>query len=85
MTKIISIRQLRDQIIRIQNFIVPLDKLNENEMCSWQKTMNKVGGGLKEEDPPKSILYLAMTLEKPLGCENKDLYDLKAFSKMLKC
>ena len=47
--------------------------------------MNKIGGGWKEEDPPKPILYLAMTLEKPLGCENKDLYDLKAFSKMLKC
>ena len=42
-------------------------------------------GGWREEDPPKPILYLAMTLEKPLGCENKDLYDLKAFSKMLKC
>ena len=42
-------------------------------------------GGWREEDPPKSILNLAMTLEKPLGCENKDLYDLKAFSKMLKC
>ena len=41
--------------------------------------------GWREEDPPKPILYLAMTLEKPLGCENKDLYDLKAFSKMLKC
>ena len=53
---------------------------------SWKKNLRILWeGGWREEDPPKPILYLAMTLEKPLGCENKDLYDLKAFSKMLKC